>query len=141
MSRYDADLMLDHFQISLFTSLRSKGVVKTYQLKEVLQKKDHHLMQSLHHVAVTVTDINKALEWYQAEFDVETAYRDESWALLHFDNIALALVLPEQHPPHIAVESDKAESYGPLTPHRDGTASVYIQDPWGNAIEIIKRTL
>jgi len=98
-------------------------------------------MERLHHVAVAVTDIDKALEWYQAEFNVETAYRDESWALLQFDNIALALVLPEQHPPHIAVERDKAESYGPLTPHRDGTASVYIQDPWGNAIEIIKRTL
>lgn len=95
-------------------------------------------MEKLHHVAIAVTDIKKALDWYRAKFDVKTAHVDDSWALLHFNNVALALVLPEQHPPHIAVERDKAESYGTLTPHRDGTASVYIQDPWGNAIEIIK---
>ena len=97
-------------------------------------------MEKLHHVAITVTDIKKALDWYRTEFDVEAAYVDDSWALLKFDNITLALVLPEQHPAHIAVERDKAELYGALTPHRDRTASVYIQDPWGNAIEIIKAT-
>ena len=95
-------------------------------------------MEKLHHVAITVPDIEKALDWYRAEFDVETAYADDSWALLQFENIALALVLPGQHPPHIAVERDKAELFGTLTSHRDRTASVYIQDPWGNAIKIMK---
>ena len=94
-------------------------------------------MEKLQHVAVTVDDIHKALDWYRARFNVETTYADDSWALLQFDNIAMALVLPEQHPPHIAVERDKAESYGPLMRHRDGTASTYIRDPWGNAIEIM----
>ena len=51
-------------------------------------------MEKLHHVAIVVTDIKKALDWYRAEFDVEIAYVDDSWALLQFDNIALALVLP-----------------------------------------------
>ncbi len=95
-------------------------------------------MDRLHHVAIAVPDIAQALDWYRAQFDVETVYTDDSWALLKFENIALALVLPEQHPPHVAVERKNAETYGPLTPHRDGTASVYIQDPWGNAVEIIK---
>jgi catechol 2,3-dioxygenase-like lactoylglutathione lyase family enzyme len=95
-------------------------------------------MEKLHHVAIVVTDIKKALDWYRAEFDVETAYVDDSWALLQFDNIALALVLPGQHPPHIAVERDNPELYGPVTPHRDRTESVCVQDPWGDAIEIMK---
>ena len=68
-------------------------------------------MEKLHHVAITVTDVKKSLDWYQAEFDVEIDYVDKSWALVRFDNVALALVLPEQHPPHIAVERDNAESY------------------------------
>jgi catechol 2,3-dioxygenase-like lactoylglutathione lyase family enzyme len=95
-------------------------------------------MDRLHHVAIAVPDIGKALDWYRDQFDIEIVYVDESWALLKFDNIALALVLPEQHPPHVAVERKNAEIYGTLTPHRDGTASVYIRDPWGNAVEIIK---
>ncbi|MEM9683614.1 MAG: VOC family protein, partial [Pseudomonadota bacterium] len=85
-----------------------------------------------------VPDIEKALDWYRERLDVETAYVDESWALLRFENISLALVLPDQHPPHIAIERPDAEAYGPLTPHRDGTASVYIEDPWGNSVELLK---
>jgi hypothetical protein len=46
--------------------------------------------------------------------------------------------LPGQHPPHIAVERDNPELYGPVTPHRDRTESVCVQDPWGDAIEIMK---
>ena len=95
-------------------------------------------MDKLHHVAIAVPDIGQALDWYCEQFDVETLYQDDSWALLKFENIALALVLPDQHPPHVAVERENAEAYGTLTPHRDGTASVYIRDPWGNAVEIMK---
>lgn len=95
-------------------------------------------MDRLHHIAISVPDIEKALDWYRERMDVEIAYVDESWALLRFENIALALVLPDQHPPHIAVERPDADTYGPLTPHRDGTASVYIEDPWGNSVEILK---
>ena len=39
-----------------------------------------------------------------------------------------------------AIERDNAESYGRLTLHREGTASVYIRDPWGKAVEIMKRS-
>ena len=95
-------------------------------------------MERLHHVAVAVFDIGRALDWYRAKLDVEVSYVDESWALLQFDNIAVELILPEQHPRHLAVERENAKSFGALTPYRDGTASVYIKDPWGNAIEIVK---
>lgn len=95
-------------------------------------------MDHLHHVALTVLDIKKALAWYCENFKVGIVYEDPTWALLRFGNIDLALMLPGQHPPHIAIGSPKAESFGPLTRHRDGTQSVYVQDPFGNAIEIMK---
>jgi hypothetical protein len=62
---------------------------------------------------------------------VSVAYQDETWALLDIENTSIALVLPSQHPPHVAFESPDAERYGDLTSHRDGTASVYVQDPFG----------
>ncbi|MGR8950344.1 MAG: VOC family protein [Gammaproteobacteria bacterium] len=96
-------------------------------------------MDTLHHVAIPVGDIAAAVDWYAERFEVDIAYADDSWALLRFENISLALVLPTQHPAHIAVERPDAAAYGTLTPHRDGTASVYLQDPWQNTVEILKR--
>ena len=61
--------------------------------------------------------------------------------LLTYDNISLALVLPNMHPPHIAFEKDNAEDYGKLKKHRDGTSSVYINDPSNNSVEILKNKL
>jgi len=54
--------------------------------------------------------------------------------LLEFDNIDLALVLPHEHPPHIAFvdESIKGEK------HKDGTEYIYDHDTFGNIIERIK---
>lgn len=95
-------------------------------------------MGKILHIAIPVENITEALDWYQENFDVQTDYADDSWALLRFENVGLALVLPGQHPPHFAVERSDAGAYGKLTSHRDGTASVYIHDPWDNAIEIMK---
>ena len=92
----------------------------------------------LHHVAIPVADVKTAADWYRARFDVRTVYEDPTWALLRFGNIDLALVIPEQHPPHIAVERADAERYGELRAHRDGSASVYVDDPFGNVIEIMQ---
>ena len=66
------------------------------------------------------------------------AYQDASWALLKFENISLALVLPGKHPPHFAVTRDNIAIFGTPVPHRDGTSSVYIQDPNGNNVEMLK---
>ncbi|MEY4718636.1 MAG: hypothetical protein RL563_1254 [Pseudomonadota bacterium] len=95
-------------------------------------------MDTIHHIAIQVVDIKDSLEWYKNQYDVKVLYEDESWALLQFANVALALVLPSQHPPHFAIVSQHAERYGPLIVHRDGTASVYIQDPAGNNIEMLR---
>lgn len=95
-------------------------------------------MDKIHHIAIQVDDIKSAVEWYQSNFDIKVDYEDETWAMLKFDNLSLALVLPSQHPSHFAIENDNAAEFGELTPHRDGTASIYINDPFRNSIEIIK---
>ena len=95
-------------------------------------------MDKIHHIAIQVEDIKQAVDWYRDRFDFNLSYQDESWALLEFANMSLALVVPEQHPPHFAIENQQAEKFGELTEHRDGTQSIYIKDPFANAIEIIK---
>jgi len=96
-------------------------------------------LDSVHHVAIAVDDIAKAVDWYRANFQCAIGYQDATWALLDFANLKLALVIPSQHPPHIAFEHDEAERFGTLKPHRDGTRSVYISDPAGNPVEILAR--
>ncbi|PPD33277.1 MAG: glyoxalase [Methylomonas sp.] len=95
-------------------------------------------MDTIHHIAIQVSDLPSTLAWYKNQYDVKVVYEDETWALIQFANVALALVLPDQHPPHFAIVSEHAERFGPLKTHRDGTASVYINDPAGNCIEILK---
>lgn len=92
----------------------------------------------LHHVAIVVSDIGQAVAWYRDSLAPDVIYQDESWAMLRFANIDLALVLPGKHPPHLAVERADAATYGALTRHRDGSESVYIKDPFGNVIEVMQ---
>ncbi len=91
----------------------------------------------LDHIAISVSDIAAAVDWYVQHFRCEVAYQDETWALLRFANIQLALVIPEQHPPHLAIRRPDAGQFGRLVTHRDGTRSCYIEDPSGNAVEIM----
>ena len=94
-------------------------------------------LDAIDHVAVPVREIAPAVDWYRKTFKCEVGYQDDSWARLRFANMSLALVIPEQHPPHIGLVSDQAETYGQLKPHRDGTRSTYIRDPAGNSVEIL----
>ena len=94
-------------------------------------------LDAMHHVAIEVRDIGAAVDWYTRTFKCEVGYRDATWALLKFSNISLALVLPAQHPAHIAFSSERAGEFGTLKPHRDGTRSVYVNDPAGNPVEIM----
>jgi catechol 2,3-dioxygenase-like lactoylglutathione lyase family enzyme len=96
-------------------------------------------LDSIHHVAIIVDDIDRAIRWYQSHLHTALVYADDTWAMLAFENISLALVKAEQHPPHFAVENEKADQYGPLTRHRDGTESLYIKDSEGNSIELLRR--
>lgn len=95
-------------------------------------------MDRLHHVALAVPDIAAALEWYRDQFDADTLSVDDSRALLKFENISPARVLPSLRPPHTTVERENAEAFGTMTPHRDGRSSDKTQDPIGNAVEIVK---
>jgi hypothetical protein len=94
-------------------------------------------LDALHHVAIATPDIRQAVDWYTKNFHCTINYQDETWALLNFANIQLALVVPNQHPAHIAFVNPEADKYGSVVTHRDGSRSVYTTDPFGNAIEIM----
>ena len=94
-------------------------------------------MDKIHHIAIEVKNIIESVEWYQEQSNCTIEFVDDTWALLEYDNIKLALVLPNQHPPHICFQKEDAEKYGKLDTHRDGTKSVYIKDPSGNTIEML----
>ena len=95
-------------------------------------------MDKIHHIAIEVNSIEDSIKWYKKHSKCEVSYEDKTWALLKYENISLALVLPNSHPPHIAFEKNNAEKYGKLKLHRDGTSSVYIKDPSDNAVEMLK---
>ena len=94
-------------------------------------------LDTIDHIAVPVQDVEAALAWYRHKFHCEVLYQDDTWAFIKFGNIKLALVIPSQHPAHIAFVTPEAEKSGPLRTHRDGTRSCYVTDPAGNAIEIM----
>jgi catechol 2,3-dioxygenase-like lactoylglutathione lyase family enzyme len=94
-------------------------------------------LDSFHHIAISVDNIATAVEWYTGNFRCEIAYQDATWAFLKFANLHLALVLPNQHPPHIAFATPRAAEFGELKTHRDGTRSIYISDSAGNAVELM----
>jgi len=92
---------------------------------------------SLDHVAIPVQDIAAAVTWYTQTFRCKVKYQDPTWALLGFENVDVALVIPSQHPAHLGFVSPEAEKFGALKTHRDGTRSCYVSDPSGNSVEIL----
>ena len=94
-------------------------------------------LDTLHHVAIEVQNIEASVNWYREKFRCDVVYQDETWAMLQFSNVQVAFVLPHQHPPHLGFTSPKAEEHGELKTHRDGTRSIYISDPSGNAVELL----
>ena len=94
-------------------------------------------LNAIDHIAVPVTDVAAAVDWYTRTFNCTIEYQDPTWALLGFANIRLALVIPEQHPAHIGFVHPTAEQFGSLKLHRDGTRSCYIADPSGNSVEVL----
>ncbi len=95
-------------------------------------------LDAIHHVAIPVPDVARAVEWYTSRFNCEVEYIDESWALLAFANTKLALVLPQEHPSHFAITRSDAHTFGNLVRHRDGLHSVYITDLFNNSIEVLE---
>ena len=95
-------------------------------------------MDKIDHIAIVVKDLNDTLAWYLVHFNAQLIYQDETWAMIEFQNIKLAFVIPNQHPAHIGFNSENAECYGKLTLHRDGSNSCYVKDPSGNIVEFVK---
>lgn len=94
-----------------------------------------HPLDRVDHVAIQVSGALRAIDRYRRVFDIDVPFKDQRRALLRCANINLALVIPERHPPHIAVVNDAAERSGTLNTHRDGTRSIYIHDSEDNANE------
>lgn len=97
-------------------------------------------LSSIHHLAIEVQNVDRAIQWYRSHFSCEILYQDATWGLLKFANISLALVLPDQHPTHIAFLHDHISEFGEPKTHRDGTRSVYIEDSEGNCLEMLDST-
>ena len=109
-------------------------------------------MKRLGHVAVCVEDVAKAADFYQ-NLGMKLVWKDDDWAYLKAGNDGLALMSPDydQAGPHFGfVFSDRAEidtAYDKLKAagvkvskihdHRDGTASFYGRDPFGNWFEYL----
>ena len=97
------------------------------------------MADKLHHVAINVTDLNRAIEWYMHNTDCVLEYSDDTWALIGYENCKLALTIAKEHPPHVCFEVEGAETFGKLVKHRDGTESCYIKDPDGNSVEMLEQ--
>ncbi|MGY8782187.1 MAG: VOC family protein [Fidelibacterota bacterium] len=91
------------------------------------------------HIAVKSEDIKASVDWYIKKFNCQIKHQDETWALLSFDNISIALVTPGEHPPHFAVIDKSISDNKNLKTHRDGIGYVYESDPDKNIIELLDR--
>jgi catechol 2,3-dioxygenase-like lactoylglutathione lyase family enzyme len=92
----------------------------------------------LDHIAINVANIEKSICWY-SDLGFATLYEDTTWALLQRGSIKLALTLPNQHPPHIAIRVVDTDHFpnGKISTHRDGSKYLYQKDPDGNVVEWI----
>ena len=103
-----------------------------------MASRTERLLDPIDHIALAVPNVKEAVDWYTANFQCSIEYQDATWAFLRFRNIKLALVVPNQHPPHICFVSNRAADFGKLKRHRDGTSSCYVKDAGGNAVEIME---
>ena len=101
-------------------------------------------MFEMDHVAIPSDDIARDVQFYVESFGAEVLYRDATWAFLRLGQGKLALVTPSQHPPHVALRVTEEQLQNaaqraskPIDSHRDGTRGIYIDDPQGNAVELI----
>lgn len=92
------------------------------------------------HIAIQVESIEKSVRWYTDRFGCRVLYSDDTWAMLDMDNVKLALTIPSQHPPHIAITVKSLSDFPrgkEIKTHRDGSMFVYQPDESGNVVEYI----
>jgi len=94
------------------------------------------------HIAIKVSNLEIAEDWYTKSLDAEVVYRDEKYIRLKCENTYIALI-DEKHYPHNHVGflvndiKDLPAEQGEVVKHRDGTIGVYVKDPFENYIEYI----
>ncbi len=94
------------------------------------------------HIAIKVSDLKLAEEWYVENLHATTTFRDEKYIRLKVSNTNIALI-DENHYPwaHTGFLVDNFEDLpidkGKVIEHRDGTVGVYVKDPFGNYLEYI----
>ena len=109
-------------------------------------------LKRLGHVAVCVDDIAAAAAFYQ-QLGMNLVWQDTDWAYLKAGRDGLALLSPDydQAGPHFgfvfdersaideahACLSGKGVKVTEIHEHRDGTASFYGRDPFGNWFEYL----
>ena len=96
-------------------------------------------LTSIDHIAIESNDIAKSVDWYKNKFNCKIKYQDNSWAMLEFKNVSVALVVPGQHPPHFAVVDETIGELSKSKVHRDGIKYLYEKDPDENYIERIDK--
>jgi hypothetical protein len=94
-------------------------------------------LDKIDHIAIQVNNIEESISWYESKFNCKRLYADESWGLIQFGNIKLALVINSQHPNHFAVIDDLIYLDSDSEKHRDGSVSKYITDKDNNIIELL----
>jgi catechol 2,3-dioxygenase-like lactoylglutathione lyase family enzyme len=109
-------------------------------------------LKRLGHVAICVSDLDQAAQFYQT-LGLEVVWQDKDWAYLKAGHDGLALLGPDyqQAGAHFGfVLSDRQDlqsahvqlatqgvTVSQIHEHRDGTASFYGRDPDGNTFEYL----
>ena len=52
-------------------------------------------MKKIDHIALQVDNIEESVKWYRENYGCSVIYSDDSWAMLQFDNIKVALVVED----------------------------------------------
>ena len=99
--------------------------------------KKNYRLDIIDHIAIQVSDIQKTLDWYLKQFCCKEIYSDDTWALIEFKNVKLALVKSSEHPAHFAILDNEIIKKKDTVMHRDGSISKYIKDYSSNYIELI----
>lgn len=94
-------------------------------------------LDQIHHIAITVNDLDKAVNWYLTSFACEKISHSKLEAVLQFANIRLSLVMPSSQPGHVAFIRNDADTFGVLRKQHDGTLSCYLSDSSGNVVEVV----
>ena len=98
-------------------------------------------MHTVDHIAIRVSDLDLAQEWYEKMLGAELQFKDQYYRRMLLNNTTLALIDENRYPDNhigILVENlDQLPNVGTRIRHRDGTVGVYVKDPFGHVVEYI----